>query len=89
MSTDIIPYNEDTKIADSGDINIYLAAEYINNNDPIPVMWFPTAPVYLPFYQTRDSLADMDKYKSFIDNCIRRFRKSRTYKSYKSYLMSM
>ena len=89
MSTDIIPYNEDTKIADSKDRNVYLAAEYINNNDPIPVMWFPSAENYLPFYQTRESLADMDRYKSFIDNCIRRFRKSRTYKSYKSYLMSM
>lgn len=89
MSTDIIPYNEDTKIADSKDINVYLASEYINNNDPIPVMWFPSAEHYLPFYQTRETLADMDRYKSFIDNCIRRFRKSRTYKSYKSYLMSM
>lgn len=89
MSSDIIPYNEDIKIADKKDANVYLAAEYINNNDDIPVMWFPSADTYLPFYQTRDSLSDMDKYKSFIDNCIKRFRKSRTYKSYKAYLMSI
>lgn len=89
MSADLIQYNEDTKIADIKDANVYLAAEYINNNDPIPVMWFPTAENYLPFYQTRETLSDMDKYKSFIDNCTRRFRKSRTYKSYKAYLMSM
>ena len=63
MSTDIIPYNEDTKIADSKDMNVYLAAEYINNNDPIPVMWFPSAENYLPFYQTRESLADAVIYE--------------------------
>lgn len=89
MSDSMIPYNDDTKIADYKDANIYLASEYINNNDPIPVLWFPSAESYLPFYQTRDTLADMEKYKAFITNCVRRFRKSRTYKSYKSYLMSI
>ena len=90
MDTNITPYNQDTKIAGSEDINVYLAQEYINANDDIPVIYYPHS--YDPplmFYQTRETLADMDRYKSFIDNCIRRFRKSRSYKSYKSYLMSL
>ena len=33
----------------------------LNNNDPIPVMWFPNADNYLPFYQTRETLYDMKK----------------------------
>lgn len=89
METSIVQYNNDTKIADSKDINIYLAQEYINTQDPIPAIYFPRCEYPLTFYQTRDTLADMDRYKTFIDNCTHRFRKSRTYKSYKSYLMSM
>ena len=89
METSVVQYNNDTKIADSKDINIYLAQEYINTQDPIPAIYFPRCEYPLTFYQTRDSLADMDRYKAFIDNCTHRFRKSRTYKSYKSYLMSM
>ena len=89
METNVVQYNNDTKIADSKDINIYLAQEYINTQDPIPAIYFPRCEYPLTFYQTRDTLADMDRYKAFIDNCTHRFRKSRTYKSYKSYLMSM
>lgn len=89
MSTDIIPYYQDTKIADIRDYDVYLAQEYIDNNLPIPAIYFPESDGPLMFYQTRDTLADMDRYKAFIDNCIHRFRKSRTYKSYKAYLMSM
>lgn len=89
MNTDMTPYNDTTKIADYKDANVYLASEFINNNDPIATMWFPSAQDYLPFYQTRETLADSEKYKAFVDNCVRRFRKSRTYKSYKSYLMSL
>lgn len=89
METSVVQYNNDTKIADSKDINIYLAQEYINTQDPIPAIYFPRCEYPLTFYQTRDTLEDMDRYKAFIDNCTHRFRKSRTYKSYKSYLMSM
>ena len=89
METSVVQYNNDTKIADSKDINIYLAQEYINTQDPIPAIYFPRCEYPLTFYQTRDTLADMDRYKAFIYNCTHRFRKSRTYKSYKSYLMSM
>lgn len=86
---DIIQYNEDTKIADKNDIDVYLANKYINTSIPIATIYFNGAQYPLQFYQTKESLADMDRYKTFIDNCTRRFRKSRTYKSYKAYLMSM
>ena len=86
---DLVPYNNDTKIAGKEDIDIYMASEDINNTLPNPVLYFPSADAPLLFYQTRDTLADVDVYKTFIDNCIHRFRKSRTYKSYKAYLMSM
>lgn len=81
--------NELTKIASKSDYDIYLADEYINNNLPIPAICFPGSDGPLLFYQTRDSLLDIEVYKSFIDNCIRRFRKSRSYKAYKAYLMSL
>ena len=87
MNNDIIQYNENTKIADKKDIDIYMAKEFINSADLNPYIVFPLAGYPLYFYQTRETLSDMDKYKSFIDNCIRRFRKSRAYKGYKSYLM--
>ena len=81
--------NNTSKIADSNDYDIYLAQEYINTTIPISAIFFPEAEFPITFYQTRETLSDIEKYKSFIDNCIRRFRKSRFYKSYKSYLMSM
>lgn len=87
---EIIQYNTDTKIADSKDIDVYLAREFIKNpNDPIPYISFPGAEYPLLFYQTRDTLIDIDRYKAFLDNCIHRFRKSRSYKGYKAYLMMM
>lgn len=86
---DLIKYDESTKIADKKDIDVYLAREYINPTVPIATINFKGADAPLQFYQTRETLMDMDRYKSFIDNCTRRFRKSRTYKAYKAYLMSM
>jgi len=86
---DLIQYNDNTKIASKEDINIYLAQEFIDSSAPIATMAFPTADHPIIFYQTRETLADLDKYKAFIDNCIRRFRKSRAYKGYKAYLMSL
>lgn len=43
----------------------------------------------ISFYQTKYTLTDVSVYKQFIDNIIGRFRKSRFYKSYKSYLMNL
>jgi hypothetical protein len=85
---EIIKY-QDTKIAGKEDVDLYLASEYINTKNPIPTIYIKGADYPLQFYQTRETLSDMDRYKSFIDNCVRRFRRSRTYKAYKAYLMSM
>ena len=41
------------------------------------------------FYATEESFVDIEFYKRFLDNAISRFRTSRTYKNYKSYLMSL
>lgn len=54
-----------------------------------PMVSSPNAPYGLPFYQTRDTLIDVETYKSFLDNAIATFRHSAFYKNYKSYLMSL
>lgn len=51
-----------------------------------PSLRSPNTPFEQPFYQTRDSLMDVDIYKAFLDNCISRFRHSKTYTHYKHYL---
>lgn len=84
---EIVNYNNDTKIADKSDYNLYLAEEYINNTEPISTITFQSAEYPLLFYQTRDTLADVERYKAFVDNCVSRFRRSRSYKGYKAYLM--
>ncbi|MDD3122057.1 MAG: hypothetical protein PHC62_00915 [Candidatus Izemoplasmatales bacterium] len=43
----------------------------------------------LQFYQTKESMMDVEHYKRFLENAISRFRKSRTYKHYKGYLIGL
>ena len=43
----------------------------------------------LQFYATEETFVDIEYYKRFLDNAISRFRSSRTYKNYKSYLMGL
>lgn len=43
----------------------------------------------IQFYQTRDSLTDVDTYRQFLKNVESRVRKSETYKNYKSFLMGL
>lgn len=87
---EIVPYNENTKIVSSNEpIDVYLAQEFINGSSTINAIISPNAPYALPFYQTRETLLDVERYKHFIDNSIARFRKSRAYKGYKSYLMTL
>ena len=54
-----------------------------------PSIRSPNAPYDLQFYATADSFVDIEFYKRFLDNAISRFRTSRTYKNYKSYIMSL
>ena len=58
--------------------------------DPVnPTIRSPYVPYELSFYQTKYTLMDIDLYSNFIKNAISRFRKSRCYKNYKSYLMNL
>ena len=61
-----------------------ITEDYIN-----PKLCSPSSEFDLPFYQTRDTVNDPERYKSFLKNAERRFRASREYKLYKSYLMDL
>lgn len=52
-----------------------------------PVLRSPYAPNDLPFYQTKESLLDVDTFRAFIKNAESRFRACKEYKFYKSYLI--
>lgn len=52
-----------------------------------PTLRSPYAPHDLPFYQTKESLMDVDTYRNFLKNAETRFRASKEYKAYKSYLI--
>ena len=54
-----------------------------------PVISSPNSEYAIPFYQTRDSLTDVDVYRQFLKNVEMRFRKSATYKNYKSFIMDL
>lgn len=79
----------DMKIADMKDHDIYLASEYISMNPIVTTMIAPNDPYGLPFEQTKSTLVDVERYKRFLDGSIGMFRKSRAYKGYKAYLMTM
>lgn len=65
-------------------VDIYCDDEFIN-----PTISSPNTSFELPFYQTKDTLMDVEIYKRFLDNAMSRFRHSRDYKLYKSYLMGL
>lgn len=54
-----------------------------------PSIGSPYSPYVLPFYQTKDTLLNPESYKNFLKNAIGRFRKSRTYKNYKGFLIGL
>jgi len=58
-------------------------------NEENPTLMSPNSPFEVPFAQTRETLLDVETYKSFLDNAIKRFRQGKTYKHYKSHLMDM
>lgn len=57
---------------------------YGGNN---PTLGSPSSPFTIQFYQTRETLMDVEVYKRFLENAISAFRKTGTYKHYKAYLM--
>lgn len=54
-----------------------------------PTIYSPNSPFVLQFYQTKDTLQDVEIYKNFLNNAIMQFRRSRTYKSIKADLMAL
>ncbi|MGL5330511.1 MAG: hypothetical protein ACRDD7_14665 [Peptostreptococcaceae bacterium] len=54
-----------------------------------PTLNSPNSPFVLPFYQTKETLMDVEQYKSFLQSAIRAFRHSRTYTHYKGYLIGI
>lgn len=51
-----------------------------------PTLHSPNAFVECPFKQSEETFMDVDVYKEFINNCMMRFRRSKTYTNYKHYL---
>ena len=61
--------------------------DIITYDDKNPSLSSPNAEMDLPFYQTKETLMDVDTYREFLKNAERRFRASKEYKAYKSYLI--
>ena len=67
------PYPDIMSFEDQG--NIYLHS--------------PNAEYDIPFAMNKESLMDIDVFRSFIQNSVTTFRRSREYKAYKNYLMEL
>lgn len=63
--------------------------DVLDKSDYNPKITSPKATYDLYFMQTRETLSDPERYRSFLKNVERRFRASPQYKDYKSYLMSL
>lgn len=67
------------------DYNLY--PEIISYDEHNPSLKSPMAEFDLPFYQTRETLMDVDVYRRFLKNAESTFRASKEYKAYKAYVM--
>lgn len=65
--------------------NLY--PQIIEYNPINPILRSPNAVTDLYFYQTKDTLMDVDVFRNFLKNAETRFRASKEYKAYKSYLI--
>ena len=83
MSNEIVSAN------DLAEYNVGLDYDIISINDNNPCLRSPNATTDLYFYQTKDTLLDPEVYRAFIKNIESRFRRSKEYKTYKAYLMSI
>lgn len=54
-----------------------------------PIIISPNSTYGISFYQTRESLLDIDVYRNFLKNCESRFRHSVTYSNYKGFLIGI
>lgn len=58
-------------------------------NEINPTLTSPYSSFELPFIQTADTLMDVEVYRNFLNNAITRFRRNRTYKHYKGFLIDL
>ena len=58
-------------------------------DDKNPILRSPYATNDLIFYQTKETIMDIDNFRNFLKNAESRFRACKEYKAYKSYLMEM
>lgn len=63
--------------------------DIIQYQPTIPTVSSPECEYDLPFYMTKETLFDTEIFRSFVGNIVSRFRKSKYYKAYKSYLMDL
>ena len=54
-----------------------------------PTITSPYSPFSLPFYQTRETLIDIEVYQKFISNATKQFRRTKVYTHYKGFLMQL
>lgn len=54
-----------------------------------PCLHSPNSNYDISFYQTRESLMDIEEYRRFLKNCETRFRRSTTYSNYKGFLIGL
>lgn len=63
--------------------------DIITKGDMNPVLSSPNSELDISFYQTKETLLDPERYKSFLKNAENRFRASKEYKIYKGFLMGL
>lgn len=56
---------------------------------PNPTLSSEASPFAIQFAQTKESLMDIETYREFLTSAIGQFRKTRTYRHYKAYLMGL
>lgn len=61
----------------------------IQYQETIPVISSQECEFDLPMYMTKETLVDSETFRDFVGNAVSRFRKTKYYKAYKSYLMSI
>ena len=66
-----------------------ISGDIITLGEKNPTIRVPNSTIDISFYQTKDTLSDPEVYNNFIRNVERRFRASKEYKLYKSYLMEL
>lgn len=72
----------------SGQPNTNIPDVYFTPGDN-PLLSVKGDPEVIQFKQTKETLLNIDTYRIFLNNAISTFRRSRTYKNYKAFLMGL